>query len=328
MRPLSMIKIAMFVILVPGAALGDTELDVERIIEDVLKKKDENGEDKAQYMYMLGNICYNQEKYLEALKWYTEAAAKGHTDAQFALGSMYFNGMGIQKDYSEALKWYTEAAAKGHTDAQFVLGSMYMLGNLYSNQKDYSEALKWYTEAAAKGHTIKKGRKLIISVAREGNAIAQYLFGQLMDIEKRYEEAYYWLTLARKQEKDLERAGLLSDSLSTRLDELEDLIGHKKPSENPCCSRYLNRRTHRAIFRFRQNLNRKARMMSTPSRQYATDVTGAMASDRTVAPASTCSRTVRVGHRGIDARSSTAFCIQDRCPWALLPSCFGPWKTV
>ena len=147
MRPLSMIKIAMFVILVPGAALGDTELDVERIIEDVLKKKAENGEDKAQYMYMLGNICYNQEKYLEALKWYTEAAAKGHTDAQFALGSMYFNGMGIQKDYSEALKWYTEAAAKGHTDAQ------YMLGNLYSNQKDYSEALKWYTEAAAKGHT-------------------------------------------------------------------------------------------------------------------------------------------------------------------------------
>ena len=176
MRPLSMIKIAMFVILVPGAALGDTELDVERIIEDVLKKKDENGEDKAQYMYMLGNICYNQEKYLEALKWYTEAAAKGHTDAQFVLGSMYINGMGIQKN-------------------------------------------------------IKKGRKLIISVAREGNAIAQYLFGQLMDIEKRYEEAYYWLTLARKQEKDLERAGLLSDSLSTRLDELEDLIGHKKINE-------------------------------------------------------------------------------------------------
>ena len=52
-----------------------------------------------------------------------------------------------------------------------------------------------------------------------------------MDIEKRYEEAYYWLTLARKQEKDLERAGLLSDSLSTRLDELEDLIGHKKINE-------------------------------------------------------------------------------------------------
>ena len=28
----------------------------------------------------------------------------------------------------------------------------------------------------------------------------------------------------------------------------------KKPSENPCCSRYLNRRTHRAIFRFRDKI--------------------------------------------------------------------------
>ncbi len=28
----------------------------------------------------------------------------------------------------------------------------------------------------------------------------------------------------------------------------------EKPSENPCCSRYLNRRTHRAIFRFRDKI--------------------------------------------------------------------------
>ena len=45
----------------------------------------------------------------------------------------------------------------------------------------------------------------------------------------------------------------LGDEIHCTISALPD-SGLKKPSENPCCSRYLNRRTHRAIFRFRDKI--------------------------------------------------------------------------
>ncbi len=37
-------------------------------------------------------------------------AEKGDATAQFNLGLMYMNDLGVEKDYAEAVKWYNKAA--------------------------------------------------------------------------------------------------------------------------------------------------------------------------------------------------------------------------
>ena len=45
-------------------------------------------------------------------------ANAGDVDAQMALGSCYYYGIGVQKDYNEAYKWFSEAAKKGNPAAK------------------------------------------------------------------------------------------------------------------------------------------------------------------------------------------------------------------
>ena len=42
--------------------------------------------------------------------------------AQYALGSCYANGEGVEKDLTEAVIWYRKAADQGLAEAQFNLG--------------------------------------------------------------------------------------------------------------------------------------------------------------------------------------------------------------
>ena len=45
-----------------------------------------------------------------AVKWYKKAAEKGHDQAQFSIGQMYYEGRGVKKDYKEAARWFNKAA--------------------------------------------------------------------------------------------------------------------------------------------------------------------------------------------------------------------------
>ena len=76
--------------------------------------------------------------YAKAMKWYRKAAEQGHvgaqiwyqrsakggnTDAQYELGYMYHNGIGVSKDYIIAERWYIKAAKGGDVRARKVLSS-------------------------------------------------------------------------------------------------------------------------------------------------------------------------------------------------------------
>jgi TPR repeat protein len=53
-----------------------------------------------------------------------------------------------------AIKWFSLAAGRGHTDAQFELGSIYLTkGFFYQSENEKEEAIKWLKMAAANGHT-------------------------------------------------------------------------------------------------------------------------------------------------------------------------------
>jgi TPR repeat protein len=55
------------------------------------------------------------------LRWYTLAAEQGYAHAQFNLGWMYDEGVGVEKNKAEAVRWYTQAAERGDADAQAAL---------------------------------------------------------------------------------------------------------------------------------------------------------------------------------------------------------------
>ncbi|NIO43209.1 MAG: hypothetical protein GTO41_25495, partial [Burkholderiales bacterium] len=63
-----------------------------------------------------------------AITEYTLAAETGSKDAQYALGAMYHEGEGVNRDHLRAVYWYTQAAQRGHTEAQYWLCIMHREG--------------------------------------------------------------------------------------------------------------------------------------------------------------------------------------------------------
>ena len=112
----------------------------------------EQGDAAAQFN--LG-IIYDQglgvaQDYVQAVRWYKLAAEQGDASAQFNLGVMYDEGQGVAQDYVQAVRWYKLAAAQGHADAQFNLALMHELGQGVA--QNYIQAHVWFNLAAAQGH--------------------------------------------------------------------------------------------------------------------------------------------------------------------------------
>jgi hypothetical protein len=88
--------------------------------------------------------------YASALRAWRPLAEQGHRDAQFNLGLLYENGLGVAKDGAEAARWYRLAAEQNDRTAQAYLAEMYAQG--LGVERDDREALHWYRTAAERGH--------------------------------------------------------------------------------------------------------------------------------------------------------------------------------
>ncbi len=98
----------------------------------------------------------------EALHWFTEAAMKGHVEAQFALAQMFAElgqdpqspllarlALSASQSQRDAAGWFRRAAEQGHVQAQYERGRMLAEGRgVVRNQR---EAVEWYTQAAEQG---------------------------------------------------------------------------------------------------------------------------------------------------------------------------------
>ena len=120
------------------------------------------GNAKAQYNLgvMYGNGLGVTQDYPRSVKWYRKAAEQGNAISQFNLGFMYDKGRGIPQDYAEALQWYRKAAKQGNADAQFFLGFMYDAGR--GVPQDYAQAHMWYNLAASRFPT-GEGRDIAVN---------------------------------------------------------------------------------------------------------------------------------------------------------------------
>ena len=137
----------------------------------------------AEAQYNLGRIYQNgigvKSNNTEAANWYRLAAKQGYNDAQNRLGLLL---EADQRDYAGAAQWFAMAATQGNADAQYNLGIIYYSG-LGAN---YEFAIHWFQEAAQQGHV-------------QAQNILGKMFEQGQGTKQDYIEAYKWLKLAQLQ---------------------------------------------------------------------------------------------------------------------------------
>lgn len=101
-----------------------------------------------------GNEYYDgagvPQDYVEAVKWYRQAAERGFAPSQFNLAHCYARGLGVAPDYfNQAKKWCLKAAELGHAVAQWAY-YQYSHDSLVPNKE---EAARWLTKSAEQGYT-------------------------------------------------------------------------------------------------------------------------------------------------------------------------------
>ena len=124
--------------------------------------------------------CYNTRRYESAFEGFSEYAKIGNTTAQYYLGKMYEDGLGVSQDNAMAAEWYRKSAEQGNADAQNNLGEMYYYGLGVS--QDNAKAVEWYRKSA-----------------EQGNIDAQCNLGKMYYNGKDYAKAVEWFQKAAEQ---------------------------------------------------------------------------------------------------------------------------------
>ena len=104
----------------------------------------------AEDLFNKGVESHKAGDYVNAVKYYKQAAEQGYAKAQCNLGMCYYYGRGVAQDNTEAVKWYRLAAKHGYAEAQYSLGLCYLNGTGVA--QNYTEAVKWLKKAAKQGN--------------------------------------------------------------------------------------------------------------------------------------------------------------------------------
>lgn len=103
----------------------------------------------AESAYYLGELYSYYEELtnnVNALRWYTEAAKKGHVKAIMECRTRFLQGIGTEKNSKQAFRYTLQLANYGIPEEQIACGDAYFVGN--GIKKDYIRALEWYEKAA------------------------------------------------------------------------------------------------------------------------------------------------------------------------------------
>ncbi len=176
----------------------------------------------------------------ETVERFLEAAREGSPEAQFNMGILYAEGLGVERDYGEALTWFERAAEQGLANAQYNLAVMHEHG--LAGPRDAAMARQWYGRAAkldhpqsqhnlaviyARGNGVSQdytaAAKWFAAAAEHGLVNAQYnlafLYERGLGVARDEALAYRWFAVAEKRGDS--SAGAARDALADRLGPVE-----------------------------------------------------------------------------------------------------------
>lgn len=97
--------------------------------------------------YEAGMNAYAQGRFVDAKDWFMKDQEDPR--CQYALGVLYANGQGVDRDFSEAAKWYEKAAQAGIVPAQRAIGFAY--ANALGVPEDFDKAVSYLKPACEAG---------------------------------------------------------------------------------------------------------------------------------------------------------------------------------
>ncbi len=174
---------------------------------------DPNLSGRAKQLLAKVEACDLRE--LPDLKALGASASKGVADAQYRLGRIYREGVGVAQDYLNAEKFLRQSAKEGHSLSCYDLGGLYMGG--LGVKEDAKEAYRWWDQAASQGLAVAQLDMGILLVKGDG-------------VPKDNAEAYKWLTLAARAENSTvqNRANKVRNELSRVMKGEEILDGLRR----------------------------------------------------------------------------------------------------
>lgn len=101
----------------------------------------------------------------ESIRWYSRCAEMGYVSAMVNLGTIYYEGDGVQVDFEKAFSLYSAAAEAGDADAMFMVGRMYTSG--MGVEADPAKGFEAFNKAAACGHEL--AIQIIENIRRKQN---------------------------------------------------------------------------------------------------------------------------------------------------------------
>ncbi len=134
--------------------------------------------------YDEGIAAVDRGDYETALRELRPLVEQGHTEAEFLLGALYYEGQGVKQDYAEAAALFRRAAEKGLARAQYYLGAMYSKGA--GVEKSAAESIRWYRKAAEQNHAVAQTQLAF-----------KYYFGD--GVEQDPQVAIHWSQLAAER---------------------------------------------------------------------------------------------------------------------------------
>ncbi len=126
----------------------------EPTLEDAIQLADE-GNLQAQlflgYSYLYGTNNAPQD-YQKSFEYYSKAAQQKDPTGLNNLGSLYYNGIGRERDTERARALFEQAAAAGNPESAVNLAFIYISGN--GAPQNQSKALAYFDQAAEAGNSI------------------------------------------------------------------------------------------------------------------------------------------------------------------------------
>jgi tetratricopeptide (TPR) repeat protein len=138
-----------------------TERDLEKAFEWYLKAAESNkkSEKNPAYPYSLGRMYYNGEgtkqDLKKAMEWYANAADYGDKEAQAFLSCYDKNMVLTRQHFEKCLK----LAERGKAKAQYAVGILYSQ-NL-GVEKDFNKAYEWLSKAAAQDPKYEEEKDIV-----------------------------------------------------------------------------------------------------------------------------------------------------------------------
>ena len=106
----------------------------------------------GKYQKGLGHLQY--QEYEQSYELLLKIAESGHANAQYDLGVIFHNGLGLDKDNEKAIYWFEKAAQQDHADAENYLGAIFKTG--WGAEQDIVKALKYLKKAMEHGNEVAR----------------------------------------------------------------------------------------------------------------------------------------------------------------------------